>query len=91
MTRPPASAAKNVQFYVSQLRKALAAGACGTRIVTHGGGYELQVAEEAVDAVRFEHLVEEAAREPASAGANGAASAALELWRGAHEFGLAAG
>ena len=28
-------------------------------------------------------LVEEAAREPASAGANGAASAALELWRGA--------
>jgi len=42
------------------------------------------VAEEAVDAGRFERLVEEAAREPASAGvANGAASAALELWRGA--------
>ena len=39
--------------------------------------------QDAVDALRFEHLVEEAAREPASAGANGAASAALELWRGA--------
>ena len=33
--------------------------------------------------LRFEHLVEEAAREPAGAGANGAASAALELWHGA--------
>ena len=38
---------------------------------------------EAVDALRFEHLVEEAAREPAGAGANGLAGAALELWRGA--------
>ncbi len=81
--RPPASAAKNVQFYVSQLRKALASDDCGARIVTHGGGYELQVPQDAVDALQFENLVEEAAREPASAGANGAASAALELWRGA--------
>jgi len=81
---PPESAAKNVQLYVSQLRKALDTDGSGARIVTHGRGYELQLPEDAVDATRFERLVEEAAREPASAaGANGAASAALELWRGA--------
>jgi DNA-binding SARP family transcriptional activator len=39
---PPASAAKNLQFYVSQLRKAFAADDCGASIVTHGGGYERQ-------------------------------------------------
>ena len=41
-----------------------------------------RLAEDAVDATRFERLVEEAARE-SRPGANGAASAALELWRGA--------
>src|SRR4051794_5145715 len=82
--RPPASAAKNLQSYVSQLRKALVSDEAGAGIVTRGRGYELRVAEDAVDAGRFERRVEEAAREPASAGgANGAAGAALELWRGA--------
>ena len=81
--RPPASAAKNLQSYVSQLRKALASDDAEASILTRGRGYELRVAEEAVDALRFEHLVEEAAREPAGAGANGLAGAALELWRGA--------
>src|ERR671918_1057237 len=81
---PPASAAKNVQLYVSQLRKALAAGGDGASIVTHGRGYELRLPEDAVDATRFERLVEEAARESANdAAASGAAGAALELWRGA--------
>ena len=81
---PPASAAKNLQLYVSRLRKALADGHAEAEIVTRGRGYELRLPEGAVDALRFEHLVEEAAREPASAaGSNGAASAALELWRGA--------
>src|SRR5918994_7361565 len=81
---PPASAAKNLQLYVSQLRKALDAGGAGASIVTRGRGYELRLPEGAVDATRFERLVAEAARQPASAAAaNGAASAALELWRGA--------
>ena len=81
---PPASAGKNLQLYVSQLRKALGAAGSGARIVTHGRGYELQLPEGAVDATRFERLVEQAAREPATAAAaNGAAGAALELWRGA--------
>ena len=81
--RPPTSAAKNLRFYVSELRKALASDGAGARIVSRGRGYELRVAEEAVDALRFENLVEEAARQPAGAGANGLAGAALELWRGA--------
>jgi DNA-binding SARP family transcriptional activator len=81
---PPASAAKNLQLYVSQLRKALDGGGAGASIATHGRGYELRLPEDAVDATRFERLVEQAAREPISAaGANGAASAALQLWRGA--------
>jgi WD40 repeat protein/DNA-binding SARP family transcriptional activator len=80
---PPTSAAKNLQSYVSQLRKALASDGAGASIVTRGRGYELRVAEEAVDALRFENLVEEAARQPTGAGANGLAGAALELWRGA--------
>src|SRR5262245_19485576 len=80
---PPVSAAKNLQSYVSELRKALASDGAGASIVSRGRGYELRVAEEAVDALRFEDLVEEAARQPAGAGANGLAGAALELWRGA--------
>ena len=80
---PPASAAKNLQSHVSELRKALASDGAGASIVTRGRGYELRVAEEAVDALRFEALVEEAARQPTGAGANGLAGAALELWRGA--------
>ena len=80
---PPASAAKNLQSYVSELRKALASDGGGASIVSRGRGYELRVAEEAVDALRFEDLVEEAARQPTGTGANGLAGAALELWRGA--------
>ena len=81
--RPPASAAKNVQLHVSRLRKALAFDHSGASIVTHGRGYELQLSEEAVDALRFEQLVE-GARDDAERGiADGAARSALELWRGA--------
>ncbi len=64
---PPASAAKNLQLYVSELRKVLDAGA-GASIVTHGRGYELRLPEDAVDATRFERLIEEAAREPEAEG-----------------------
>ena len=83
--RPPASAAKGVQLYVSRLRKAIDANGSGARIVTRGRGYELRVAyDDVVDATRFERLVEEAGRGPASAaGGNSAAGAALELWHGA--------
>ena len=81
--RPPASAAKNVQLHISRLRKVFASDDCGASIVTHGGGYELQLPQNAVDAVRFEQLVERARREADRAIPDGAASAALALWNGA--------
>ncbi len=76
---PPQSAAKNVQKYVSRLRKALGEAGAEAEILTRGRGYELRLPAGAVDALRFEQLIEEAAREPAGAGANGLAGAALEL------------
>jgi DNA-binding SARP family transcriptional activator len=82
--RPPRSAAKNIQLYVSRLRKALGRDASEARILTRGKGYELQLPEDAVDAARFEHLVERARRESEhGVAADGAAHSALELWRGA--------
>jgi predicted ATPase/DNA-binding SARP family transcriptional activator len=68
---PPATAAKMLQVYVSQLRKGLAAAGGETEIVTRGHGYELRLAGGEVDARRFERLL-----------ADGAARDALALWRG---------
>jgi DNA-binding SARP family transcriptional activator len=59
--RPPATATKLVQVYVSQLRKALAAAGNGSRIVTRGHGYLLRLGPEDVDARRFERLVAQGA------------------------------
>jgi DNA-binding SARP family transcriptional activator/WD40 repeat protein len=81
--RPPQSAAKNVQYYVSQLRKELASDDSGASIVTHGRGYELKLPQDAVDAARFERLVERARREAEQGIADGSSKGALELWRGA--------
>src|SRR5215211_2174912 len=58
--RPPASAAKNLSLYISRLRKALGANGSGATIVTRGRGYELQLPADAVDAARFERLVDRA-------------------------------
>jgi WD40 repeat protein/DNA-binding SARP family transcriptional activator len=80
---PPADPAKNVQHYIWRLRKLLAESGTEAEILTRGQGYELRLPARAVDALRFERLVEEAAREGATGAANGAARSALELWRGA--------
>jgi WD40 repeat protein/DNA-binding SARP family transcriptional activator len=80
---PPASAGKNVQLYVSRLRKAIGTNGGGARIVTRGRGYELQVAEDAVDAARFERLVELGRREAEQGIVDGSVRGALELWHGA--------
>ncbi len=79
----PGSATKNLHVYVSRLRKALGESGAEAEILTRGRGYELRLPADAVDALRFERLVGEAAREPPGAGANGLAGEALELWRGA--------
>jgi len=68
---PPATAAKMVQLYVSQLRKAFADGGNGAEIVTRGRGYELRLGDGELDAQRFEELV-----------SAGAVRDALTLWRG---------
>jgi DNA-binding SARP family transcriptional activator/class 3 adenylate cyclase len=77
--RPPATAAKALQVYVSQLRKALGR----ETIVTRSPGYELQAPSGALDLDRFQRLREEAAaaaNDPARAAA--LLGEALDLWRG---------
>jgi len=79
--RPPATAVKAVQVYVSQLRKALGEGAIETR----PSGYLLRLDPGSLDALRFEELLAEG-RGLLAGGAPGEAAAvlrrALALWRG---------
>jgi DNA-binding SARP family transcriptional activator len=79
--RPPATATKVLQTYVSQLRRLVGADAIRTR----PPGYLLRVEEEAVDAAEFRRLTAEG-RGLAADGRHDAASAqfrqALALWRG---------
>ena len=86
--QPPASAAKTLQTYVSQLRRELepTAAAGDWRVLrTADGGYRLDVDQDMLDARRFERLTEEGRRalhgkQPASAAAW--LSEGLALWRG---------
>ena len=90
--RAPANAVKNVQIYVSRLRKALEANArnapteSGTGVLrTQAGGYVLEVGPDELDVDRFGRLVEEGRRELAAGSAEDAAATlaeALALWRG---------
>lgn len=76
---PPASAHKNLQGYVHRLR-----GAIGDsrRIVRDGAGYALVVADDEVDALRFEALVRRALRETGNHRRAALFAEALALWRG---------
>jgi YVTN family beta-propeller protein len=80
---PPATAAKTVQVYVSQLRKVLHTN--GDMLVTRGSGYLLRLDDSELDIRRFERALAEAQTE-LNAGdadqAGAAARAALALWRG---------
>jgi YVTN family beta-propeller protein len=79
--RAPATAAKTVQVYVSNLRKALGIGL----VVTGGRGYVLETGADQVDADRFKALSAEG-RSALEAGDPRAAAKrlreALALWRG---------
>ena len=82
---PPRTARKNLQLYVSTLRKILAeAGAIG-RLSLRPGGYVLHVDSDELDSLRFQALAR-AGREAAAAGdAERAARLlheALTLWTG---------
>ncbi|MCM6776524.1 winged helix-turn-helix domain-containing protein [Nocardia sp. CDC159] len=76
--RPPADAANALQALVSRLRRALPDGS----IDVGSGGYRLAVAPDAVDAVRFERLLDQA-RGGDDATQSRLLREALELWRGA--------
>lgn len=82
---PPQSAPHAIQVYVSEIRSALRAGTGSDAAVrTCSSGYALEVADENIDARRFETLVSDALnaadREPRHA--RGLLEEALALWRG---------
>jgi DNA-binding SARP family transcriptional activator len=74
---PPPTAATSLQNAVSQLRKALGADVVETR----APGYALNAEKDAVDARRFEQLVNEARSAEADRRA-GLVGEALQMWRG---------
>jgi DNA-binding SARP family transcriptional activator len=74
---PPPTAATSLQNAVSQLRKALGADVVETR----APGYALKADREAVDARRFEQLVNEARTAEVDRRAS-LVGEALQLWRG---------
>ena len=79
--RPPPTAAKTVQGYVSQLRRVLGEEA----IVTRGHGYLLAVVSDQVDVARFEALLSEgqaALADDDAVNAQQRLGEALALWRG---------
>jgi DNA-binding SARP family transcriptional activator len=75
--RPPPTAGKIVQVYVSRLRKQLG----HDRLVTRSPGYVLRVDRSELDLGRFERLVAEAGRADAPSAAS-TLRRALALWRG---------
>jgi DNA-binding SARP family transcriptional activator/ABC-type branched-subunit amino acid transport system substrate-binding protein len=82
--RPPATAAKMLHNYVSQLRRALGADRSSAPLETHGDGYVLRIGPGERDVDRFEELLRRGralrADEPREAAR--VLGEALELWRG---------
>jgi DNA-binding SARP family transcriptional activator/ABC-type branched-subunit amino acid transport system substrate-binding protein/streptogramin lyase len=79
--RPPASAIKTVQVYVSNLRKALGDGL----LITRGRGYALAVEPGQLDLDRFDALVASGSQALQAGDARAAGRrlrGALALWRG---------
>ena len=82
---PPRTAHKNLQVYVSHLRRMLSVDGRRDHIVHRTRGYSVRVAPEDLDATRFEELVSEgrqARRDGRTGQAAATLRAALDLWRG---------
>ena len=82
--RPPSTAAKAVQGYVSHLRRLLGAGAADV-LVTQTPGYVLRAGDSQVDSARFERLASDGRRALEDGDPTGALEileSALALWRG---------
>lgn len=82
--RPPRTARKNIQVYISALRKLLDRAGAGERLAHQAGGYLLRVRDDELDALRFQRLAR-SAREATAQGAWGPAARmlreALGLWK----------
>ena len=80
---PPRTAAHSIQIYVSELRRILSAGSPAQVIFTRPPGYVIEAEPDAIDARRFERLIESGTRAlqngdpPAGVGA---LREALRLW-----------
>jgi len=82
---PPTTINASLNVYLSKLRRLLGDGGGSQPLETHPTGYLLRVASEAVDAHRFELLVERGREELTSGAAKDAAATlreALAIWRG---------
>jgi DNA-binding SARP family transcriptional activator len=82
---PPRTAHKNVQVYISHLRKLLEADGQQGRLRYRPPGYQLLLAPSEVDALRFEEQARagrQALRRGDPLGAAAAIRQALDLWRG---------
>jgi DNA-binding SARP family transcriptional activator len=82
---PPRTAHKNVQVYISHIRKLLAADGRRGRLLYRPSGYQLVLNAAEVDALRFEDLSREGRLALRGGNASAAADAmrqALGLWRG---------
>ena len=85
--QPPATSAKSVQVYVSQLRRELHGGSRnGELLVTQANGYLLRIGRDDLDVQRFERALADGERALAAGEAARASETlgdALGLWRGA--------
>ena len=91
---PPARARDSLQMHVSRLRKGLAeAGADGGRLVSHAGGYRLEVRPGERDVDRWQRALERARRARADGEprvAREGVEEALGVWRGQPLGGVSA-
>jgi DNA-binding SARP family transcriptional activator len=82
---PPRTAHKNIQVYVTHLRKLLAEDGRPGRLIYHPSGYQLVLTSAEVDALRFEDLSRAgrlALRRGDHRGSAASMRQALGLWRG---------
>jgi YVTN family beta-propeller protein len=82
---PPKTVNSVLNVYLSKVRRLLSEGVDEQPLVTQAAGYVLRVPPEALDARRFEALVEQGREQLAEGEADCAAAtlrAALTLWRG---------
>lgn len=87
---PPRTARKNLQVYVTCLRKLLGSDGSDERLVHRNGGYVLRATADELDLLDFQRRVSLARDAPDPAGVVAELGPALALWRGGVLDGLPA-